>query len=254
MNVHFLGEFGREAVRFWTKSPQSLQLSAIEVRSTDLTTTIQFFSHDTGGDGKPRSFPCTVVIDRQQHRIDWAQSTAWLLGKERSSTASLGFVLITMVPALIGMPWIATVRATHRMLELQHGMSRDSWALLQALQGQLDSEIGWELREALRNAWKHELRMRRQIDLVEARHLLSDCDLTEYRYEVFADGQRAPTRQERRLQWKQDGDTIAMGHIDAMECNRIRVLGSLFVGDKAISLSFCCRSKRIANEPHRSIP
>ncbi len=189
-----------------------------------------------------------LSLHLEKKRVDWHRTTPWLFGRQHRGAGALGVVVLSSPFLLIGAPYIIARRKLYDWSERRHGMTRHAIALLEALRGELTDDENDLLVEVFRNEYAHGLKMSRQIDLVEAKAVLSDAVLHAHAshisgggwYEectwVDGDGEIVG---EARIEWLKDRDN---SHF------LVRVLGSRFRGGKAEILLGCFASCNVSHD------
>lgn len=177
-----------------------------------------------------------IEIDLDARRLVRIES--WLLGRRHEGSGAIG-VFIFASPALAVLsPYILTRNALWRSRERKEGMSRHAIVLMERLKGLLDEEAEALLRDALRNDHAHHRKMTRRASFVEARDVLTECELVVAR---FGKPDRKPCGEVRS--WRDaDGDVVAHCEFedDARNPLTVKVLGASFEGEDARILKDVC--------------
>ncbi len=204
--------------------------------------------------GRIRTFHLRIVAGEQESsaqlsvnlgkkRVDWNRTTGWLLGQQDYGSGSLGVLLLSSPFLLLGSPYIIARRKLYHWSEKGQAMSRHATALLEALEGQLTDDENDLLVEVFRNEYAHAVKMRSQVDLFQAKAVLSAAALDVYVAPLSGGGTHE------QWTWRdRDDEVVGEARFERTDdaAPVVRVRGSRFRGGKAAILMECFASREIS--------
>ncbi|PIR67085.1 MAG: hypothetical protein COU51_00650 [Parcubacteria group bacterium CG10_big_fil_rev_8_21_14_0_10_36_14] len=137
--------------------PHKLRLHLREVRVKHsenlLKITMGFYAGEHKND--PKKWPsCFIDIDLEKMEISLAGTSSWLFNKDCKSSGMTKVALYSFPVIFLLSPILRGINKSYESAEKRRGISRYSYQILKALEGQLEPKTEKILMQAMKNMWR----------------------------------------------------------------------------------------------------